>query len=345
VSQTARPSFIDAARTARSGKEVSSSVQSYRQFHSDGEGGGLDARRASYVSMINHYYDLVTDFYEQGWGQSFHFAPRYKSESFDASILRHELWLALQLGLRARQSVLDVGCGVGGPMRAIARFSECHVTGINNNDYQIDRGTEHNRRAQLSGLCSFVKADFMKIPLEPATFDAAYAIEATCHAPDRSGVFSEVFRLLKPGARFAGYEWCVTDAFQPGNPRHEQIKKEIEVGNALPDLTHYSVVLDALETAGFEVEQTQDRVIAGDSETPWYLPLTSKDRSLRGLQRTPAGRELTIHLVRALERLRIAPKGASGVSSVLDTAADGLVAGGELGVFTPMFFFSARKPG
>lgn len=294
--------------------------------------------------MINHYYDLVTDFYEQGWGQSFHFAPRYRDESFDQSILRHELWLALKLGLGPGQNVLDVGCGVGGPMRAIARFSECSVTGINNNDYQIKRGTEHNRRKRLSRLCSFVKADFMKIPLDDASFDAAYAIEATCHAPDRTPVFSEVFRLLKPGARFAGYEWCVTDAFEANNQRHQQIKKEIEVGNALPDLTHYSVVVDALKAAGFELEETQDRVIAGDLETPWYLPLTSKDRSLRGLQRTPAGRELTIHLVRTMERLRLAPKGASGVSSVLDTAADGLVAAGELGIFTPMFYFSARKP-
>jgi len=26
---------------------------------------------------------LITDFYEYGWGQSFHFAPRNRGESFD----------------------------------------------------------------------------------------------------------------------------------------------------------------------------------------------------------------------------------------------------------------------
>lgn len=32
--------------------------------------------------------------------------------------------------------VLDVGCGVGGPAQEIARFTECNITGLNNNDYR-----------------------------------------------------------------------------------------------------------------------------------------------------------------------------------------------------------------
>ena len=48
--------------------------------------------------MVNDYYDLVTDFYEYGWGQSFHFAPRHKGESFEASLVRHELYLAARCG-------------------------------------------------------------------------------------------------------------------------------------------------------------------------------------------------------------------------------------------------------
>jgi sterol 24-C-methyltransferase len=35
--------------------------------------------------------------------------------------------------------VLDVGCGVGGPARNIARFSRADVTGVTINDYQVKR--------------------------------------------------------------------------------------------------------------------------------------------------------------------------------------------------------------
>jgi len=55
--------------------------------------------------------------------------------------------------------------------------------------------------------------DFQKQPFRDGTFDAAYAIEATCHAPDRLRTYGEVARVLKPGAYFAGYEWVMTDKY------------------------------------------------------------------------------------------------------------------------------------
>lgn len=64
-----------------------------------------------------------------GWGTSFHFAHRVKGESHEASIKRHEHYLALKLRLEAGHKVLDVGCGVGGPLREIAMFSGAAVTG------------------------------------------------------------------------------------------------------------------------------------------------------------------------------------------------------------------------
>jgi sterol 24-C-methyltransferase len=54
--------------------------------------------------------------------------------------------------------------------------------------------------------------DFMNIPFPKQTFDHVYAIEATCHAPDRTGCYTQVFNVLKEGGVFGGYEWCMTDA-------------------------------------------------------------------------------------------------------------------------------------
>ena len=47
------------------------------------------------------FYNLVTDFYEYGWGQSFHFAPRRKNESFRESIRRAEYVLASRIEVTA----------------------------------------------------------------------------------------------------------------------------------------------------------------------------------------------------------------------------------------------------
>jgi len=59
---------------------------------------------------------------------------------------------------------------------------------------------------------------------------------------------------------------------------------------------------------------------------------------------TKTGRMLTHALVKNLERFGVAPKGSVEVSNMLERAADGLVAGGKQGIFTPLFFFLVRKP-
>nr|GMD46429.1 Cycloartenol-C-24-methyltransferase 1 [Ipomoea batatas] len=102
-------------------KEVLSAVERYEKYHAQDEG-AEEQRKANYTDMVNKYYDLATSFYEYGWGESFHFAPRWRGEALRESIKRHEHFIALQLGLRPGQKVLDVGCGIGGPLREIARF-------------------------------------------------------------------------------------------------------------------------------------------------------------------------------------------------------------------------------
>ena len=117
-----------------------------------------EERLEKYETVVNSYYDLATDFYEYGWGTSFHFAQRTPAETLVQSLARHEHFLALKLGLSERAHVLDVGCGVGGPAREIARFSGASVTGLNNNAYQVSRATALTLRERVGPKkCNFVK--------------------------------------------------------------------------------------------------------------------------------------------------------------------------------------------
>lgn len=337
-----RASLNAAARTGVDAHRVEAEISSYTDLYV--ERSTADDRKSAYTRMVNQYYDLVTDFYEYGWGQSFHFAPRHRGESFADSLKRYEHTLAARMRLSPGDRVLDVGCGVGGPMRNIARLVDVHITGLNNNDYQIRRATEHNAAAGLSTRCDLRKGDFMRLPFDAESFEGCYQIEATCHAPDRVGVFSEIFRVLKPGAVFAGYEWVLTDLYDPDDPEHVQVIRDVEEGDALPELTPASVVDEALKAAGFEQIDCRDVAPTSDPETPWYLALSGKERGLQGFARSRIGRSVTHTSVRTLETLRLAPKGSTAVSALLNKAADALVRAGELGIFTPMYLHVARKP-
>ncbi len=107
------------------------------------------------------YYDLATGLYEEGWGQCFHFCRFAANEPFKQAIARHEHYLAARMGLKKGMKVLDVGCGVGGPAREIAKFAEVHITGLNINEYQIERATRAAGMHGLSNQLEFVKGDFM----------------------------------------------------------------------------------------------------------------------------------------------------------------------------------------
>ncbi len=340
---TDEPRLTDLVQTSLPRREVERTAADYLALHDGTRGGSVKTRRQHYARMVNNFYDLVTDFYEFGWGQAFHFAPRHRQESLAASLARHEFFLALRLGLRPGMRVLDVGCGVGGPMRAIARFSGAAVVGINNNDYQVRRGVEQTRAARLAHLCSVVKGDFMEISPDDGPYDAVYSIEAACHAPDKARLFATLFRVMRPGALFGGYDWCLTPAYDAANAAHRAIKRAIEQGDALPELVPFDTVLQALDASGFEILESRDLALESDPETPWYQPLGVRF-ALRGFKHSRAGRSFTNGALRVLEAVRIAPRGSVQVSSFLNAAAEALVRGGQTGVFTPMFYFLARKP-
>jgi len=324
-------------------EEVEGKVNTYKDLFNETQGGNSEKRKKNYEVLVNGFYNLVTTFYEFGWGPCFHFAPRFKGEGFEASLARHEMYLASHLKLEKGMKVIDLGCGVGGPARCIARFSEVSVLGLNNNAYQVTRAKQLTENARLGNQVSFVKGDFMNIPFPEQTYDAAYSIEATIHAPDKVGVYSEIFRVLKPGALYGSYEWVMTNKYDESNQEHVRIRKGIEVGNGLPELKTPQHLLDALKEVGFEVLEFRDIARNSDEETPWYLPIEGS-YSFMGFKHTWIGSLISHYSLSTLEMIKVTPTGTTEVSDILMATAEDLVKGGKLDIFTPAFFFVARKP-
>ncbi|KAK1991277.1 hypothetical protein LX36DRAFT_685565 [Colletotrichum falcatum] len=310
-----------------------------------------DARAADYASLTRQYYNLATDFYEYGFGQSFHFSRSAAGEPFRQSIARHEHYLAHAIGIKSEMKVLDVGCGVGGPAREMAKFTGAHVTGININEYQVERATRYAAGEQMDRHVRFVQADFMDIPFEDDTFDAVYAIEATVHAPSLEAVYAEILRVLKPGGVFGVYEWVMTDRYDDGDLGMRGIRIGIEQGDGIANMVGAAEAVRALGAAGFDVVRHED-MAERPGPSPWYWPLdagswrhaqTAGDL-LYTFRMTRPGRALTRGFLAAAEALGLAPPGVTKVSDSLCAAADALVLGGKQNIFTPMYLMVGRKP-
>ena len=300
-----------------------------------------------HAETVKEYYDLCGEFMLFGWGESLHFAPLSPRESLEDSKIRHQRLMIAKLELLEGMTVIDIGCGIGGPMRRVVREAGVRVVGVNNNEIQLKKAKSLNTDAGIAHMVDYEACSFMDMcTVADDTFDRGYAIESTCHAPDKAGAFAEIYRVLKPGALLWGQEMCMTDEFDPDDRRHRAIKQELMHGIALKDIATMGEVNRDLEAAGFQVIEGRDRAVEGDSPTtPWYQPMESRGGTLGdALRRTPLGRKLMMWASRLAEAVGVFPKGSSDVIGLMDRTANAYVEGGRSGVFTPLYCFLARKP-
>ncbi len=334
-------------KAAYRGSDVQRRVERFDEWRDRAEEGKADSADYDHASTVKEYYDLCSEFMVFGWSESLHFAPLSPLESLEESQIRHQRLMISKLELNEGMTVIDVGCGVGGPMRRVASEAGARVVGINHSSVQLDKAKLLNAEAGIDQMVDYLECSFMDMgALEDDTFDRGYAIESTCHAPDKVGAFAEIYRVLKPGALFWGQEMCMTDRFDPGDKKHQAIKQGLMQGIALKDIATTGEVSRDLERVGFQVVEAKDRSIDGDGPTtPWYKPMESQGGTLgSALRRSPLGRRVLLGAFRLAGILGMCPRGSADVVALLDRTAKAYVEGGRAGIFTPLYCFLARKP-
>ena len=114
--------------------------------------------------------------------------------------------LMAALGLSAGMRVLDVGSGVGGPSRYVAATYGCHVVGIDLTEEFCRAAALLSERAGLGDRTEYRPGDALATPFADGAFDAAYTQHVAMNIADKAGLYAEVSRVLKPGARFGIYD-------------------------------------------------------------------------------------------------------------------------------------------
>jgi ubiquinone/menaquinone biosynthesis C-methylase UbiE len=86
--------------------------------------------------------------------------------------------------------VLDVACATGMSFRFLKDYGQ--IRGIDISDETI-------RYCGMRGIDRIVKADAMKLPFAPASYDVVLALDAFEHFDDDLAAMRETWRVLKPG--------------------------------------------------------------------------------------------------------------------------------------------------
>jgi tocopherol O-methyltransferase len=80
--------------------------------------------------------------------------------------------------------MVDVGCGLGGSSRYIARKFGASACGVTLSPFQAQRASEITREEE--GVeASFQVADALDMPFEDSSFDLCWSMESGEHMPDK----------------------------------------------------------------------------------------------------------------------------------------------------------------
>ncbi len=173
------------------------------------------SRRYQSPATVAAAYDRWTQdqLLERLWGEHIHLGhygePPVRIGSVDFRQAKadfvHRLvrWSGLHQ-LPPGSTVLDVGCGIGGSARILARDYGLDVLGISISPAQIERA----RRLTPDGLsCRFQVMDALALELEDRSFAGVWSVEASPHMPDKQRYADELLRVLRPGGRLAVADW------------------------------------------------------------------------------------------------------------------------------------------
>ena len=151
---------------------------------------------------------------ERLWGEHIHlgfYPPGKKNIDFRKAkvLFVHELvkWSGLDK-LPKGSRILDVGCGIGGSARILAKYYGFNVTGITISSAQVKRA----RELTPSGInCTFQVMDALDLKFEDGSFDGVWSVEAGAHMNDKDKFADEILRILRPAGYLALADWNSRD--------------------------------------------------------------------------------------------------------------------------------------
>ena len=158
-----------------------------------------------------------------------------------------------QLDLAPEDSVLDVGCGLGGVARFAASQYGSHITGVDLTQEYVQTGRVMNKWVGLQDRIVLEQGSAMAMTYADASFDKAYMMHVGMNIADKSLLMKEICRVLKPGGRLGIFDIMRTSNDEIAFPVPWASE---ESGSALADLDEYKLALDA---AGFHVSAERNR--------------------------------------------------------------------------------------
>lgn len=162
--------------------------------------------------------------------------------------------LADALDVSASDHILDIGSGIGGPARYLAHRFRCRVTGIDLTSDFCEIARQLTSRLGLEERVEFEQGDALSMPFADASFDGAYSMNVSMNIENKSRLYEEIYRVLRPGGWLVLSELAVGPSGEPDYPTPWALTPQTSF------LASLSETLEGLESSGFGITKFRDTV-------------------------------------------------------------------------------------
>ncbi len=191
--------------------------------------------------------------------------------------------LTKHLEIKGSMSVLEIGCGTGATLADLALIPDIKLTGVDISETMLDMAEErlsYCHKSKVVNLC-LIKPDG-KLPFADHTFDAAYAesILAIAETDTLPVLLKEIYRVLKPGARFIALDAIWKEGTKPDVIRriNQQCRKDFGIIQSLQQPATLKQWTDTFTQTGFSLILSQQITKADLLENEYQItnPLSDK---------------------------------------------------------------------
>ncbi len=160
-------------------------------------------------SFIDLYNEATEDyeFWSKDYNMHFGYYIPFKTHLVRRDTMLNEMnhQVLKRLKVKAKDFLVDLGCGMGGTMLyAAKRYEGIKAIGVTLSDFQVREG--NYRLKDYNAL--IVKEGYTNTSFTTDVADGVYAVESLCHCGHSVASLKEAYRILKPGGTFV-----MTDAF------------------------------------------------------------------------------------------------------------------------------------
>ena len=277
-------------------EEKQACIDAYRFFQrmQDGE----STETADETRAVADYYKVLNNLLSVFDLEKLYIPPQLdESQGLYGNQLLCERAVLNELDLKdpGRSHLLDMGCGRGRVSHHFATLTGGQVSGYNIDPNQIENAIDWAAECGMSDRLHFKVGNHHEpLDYDSETFDGCFSFQAVWPFFKKDELHAhsgEMFRVLKPGARYACSEYLLTPHFDWDDEEHVRLHRAYLPTLAATQSMYPADVCAALEEAGFAV------VISAPSKRPAW-PICEQKRDL-----ILAARKV----IRALEAIRLLP--------------------------------------